>query len=170
MVPYDPNAIFLLVPDEVEEQLLGGHVVRGGGGVVGRLRDLAVAALGCGRDDRPGRESLGQGQNLPHVGHISVSKSVAKQTAQEQTEEAQTRAGVRRDANQQAQQHQQQLHRTPPNAAADTDTLAGGMLMPTGATITCCYTWRAAGGWMDERSSVGWTKNASWNMAFNRRD
>jgi len=61
---------FVLVPDEVEEQLLGGHVVRGGGGVVGRLRDLAVAALGCGRDDRTGRESLGQGQNFPHVSHF----------------------------------------------------------------------------------------------------
>lgn len=38
---------------------------------MGRLRDLAVAALGCGRNDRSGRESLSQGQNLPHVGHIS---------------------------------------------------------------------------------------------------
>jgi hypothetical protein len=68
------------------------------------------------------------------VGH---NLSVAQQASQKQTEETQTRAGVRRDANQQAQHHQQQLHRTP-NAAADTDTLAG--LLPTGATITCRYT------------------------------
>lgn len=158
--------VTFLVPDEVEEQLLGGHVTGGGRVVRGRLREVAVAALGGRRDDHPRCEPLGQSQRLSHVGHQWRSKRPSSR----QKRPRQGPVCEVKQTNNRSTISSFCISRS--HRRTQTRWLAGWLLglwsRPAPADHVLLHL-RAAGGWTT--SSVGWKKmrGLRWNIGLNRR-